>query len=172
MRELETRKRIYEEIVMNPGLHFRELQRRLGMQVGMLEYHLEVLKKNGLVVSKESGKYVRYYPNTHMTREERKIIGLLRNEKIRNILIFILERGEVNHGELSQGLGMKSSTLSYYLNILVKEGVVEKDSRGRERYYRVAKEDEVASTIIRYRKSFLDYVVDNFVKMWEKKGKK
>ena len=169
MRELETRKRIYEEIVMNPGLHFRELQRRLNMQVGMLEYHLEVLKKNGLVVSKESGKYVRYYPNTHMTREERKIIGLLRNEKMRNILIFILERGEVTHRELSQGLGMKSSTLSYYLNTLVKEGIVKKESRGRERYYRVAKEDEVASTIIRYRKSFLDSVVDNFVKIWERK---
>ncbi len=169
MRELDTRKRIYEEIVLNPGLHFRELQRRLGMQVGMLEYHLGVLEKEGLIVSKSDGKYVRYFANTHMTREERRIIGVLRNEKMRRIVIYILENERVNHREIAKSLGMSPSTLSYYLKSLVKEGILVKETEGRESYYRVRDERSVANTIIRYRKSFFDSVVDNFVKLWEAK---
>jgi len=84
----------------------------------------------------------------------------------------VLENGRVNHKEISASTGIGSSTLSYYLNSLVKDGVLEKESAGRERYYAVKNPDAVAKTIIRYRKSFLDSVVDNFVKLWEGKKEK
>jgi sugar-specific transcriptional regulator TrmB len=87
-------------------------------------------------------------------------------------LIFILENGRANHRDISSSTGIGSSTLSYYLNSLVKDGILKKESAGRERYYEVKNPEVVAKTIIRYRKSFLDSVVDNFVKLWEEKRKK
>ncbi len=172
MEEVSTRKRIYEEIVLNPGLHFRELQRRLEMQVGMLEYHLSVLQREGLVVTKQDGKYVRYFANTVMTQQERNIIGNLRNEIMRRIVIFVLERGRVKHREIVENLNVSSSTLSYHLNKLVKNGILERESVGRENYYTVKNPKLVANTIIKYKKSFLDSLVDNFVKLWVEKNKK
>ncbi len=166
MEELSTRKRIYEEIVLNPGLHFRELQRRLNMPVGMLSYHLNVLVRRGLITIRKEGKYTRYFANTTMTHEERKIMALLRNEVSRRIVIYLLEEGQKTHGDISKHLGLSPSTVSYHLNRLVKNGVLEREVRGRESYFQVRKPDEVAFTLIKYRKSFLDTLVDNFAAFW------
>ena len=172
MEELTTRKRIYEEIVMNPGLHFRELQRRLKMQVGMLEYHLSVLQKEGLIIAKQDGKYVRYFANTVMTQQERNIIGNLRNGVMRRIVIFVLERERVKHRDITEHLNMSSSTISYHLNKLVKNGILNRENVGRENYYTVNNPKLVANTLIKYRKSFLDSLVDSFAKLWLEKNKK
>ncbi len=166
MEELSTRKKIYETIVLNPGMHFRELQRFLSIPVGMLEYHLSVLEKNGLVVSKDDGRYKRYFANTTMTQEERKIMGLLRNNITRNIVIFLLENGRSKHADILRNFDISPSTLSYHLNKLVKKGIVVRESIGRENYYEIRHPETVANTIIKYRKSFLDSVVDNFAEWW------
>ena len=42
---LEVRKRLYELIRRNPGLHYRELERKSGMISGQLEYHLVYMEK-------------------------------------------------------------------------------------------------------------------------------
>ncbi len=169
MDELSSRKRIYEEILLNPGLHFRELQRRLDMPVGMLSYHLNVLIQRGLIVAKKEGKYTRYFANTTMTREERQIMGLLRNSIARKIVIYLLQEGEKSHGEIARYLNLRPSTLSYHLNRLTRRGLLDRDIRGRETYYRVKKPQEVAFIIIKYRKSFLDALVDNFASLWLEK---
>lgn len=171
MEDLSTRRKIYEEIVLNPGLHFRELQRRLGMPVGMLEYHLKVLLKDELIISREDGRYIRFFANTYMSHDERKIMGFLRNETVRKIIIFVLENGRVKQRDIADFAGISPSTLSYHLNKLVGAGILLKDMRGRESYYSVKDPKTVARTIIKYRKSFLDSLVDNFVKLWEKREK-
>ena len=47
----EPRRRIQEEIRMNPGIHYRELQRRLGIANGDLSHHLRRLVHAGEIVS-------------------------------------------------------------------------------------------------------------------------
>jgi len=166
MNDIETRRRIYEEIVFNPGLHFRELQRRLNMPVGLLSYHLKVLMERGIIIVRKEGKYTRYFPNTTMTQEERKIMGALRNEVARRIVIFLLEEGRKTHREITNHFELSPSTISYHLARLVKKGILEKEIAGRESYFWVRKPEEVAFTIIKYRKSFLDRLVDNFASLW------
>ncbi len=166
MVEITTRRKIYEEIVMNPGLHFRELQKRLDMPLGMLEYHLNVLEKEGVIVSKMDGKYKRYFANTSMNREERKIMGSLRSEIQRKIVIFLIENGKSRHSDIASGINITPSTLSYHISKLVKNGIVGKESEGREVFYYVIEPDKVAATIVKYRKSFLDSLVDNFAKWY------
>ncbi len=166
MEDIATRKKIYETIVLNPGLHFRELQRRVDMPIGVLSYHLGVLCKRGLVVEKREGKYVRYFPNTTMTVEERKLMSLLRNAILREILIFLLTRERTSHGEITRHVGLAPSTVSYHLNRLVKNNVLTKEIVGRVTYYSIKRPDFIAFTLIKYRKSFLDSLVDNFASLW------
>ncbi|NPA76072.1 MAG: winged helix-turn-helix transcriptional regulator [Euryarchaeota archaeon] len=166
MGELSTRRRIYEEIVMNPGLHFRELQKRLNMPTGMLEYHIRVLEREGVIVSKADGKYKRLFANTTMTREERKMMSALRGEVDRKIIIYLLEHGKSKHSDVAQDTGIKVSTLSYHMKKLVKNGILGREEVGRESYYYVLNPDRVAATLIKYRRSFLDSLVDNFAKWY------
>lgn len=169
MEDIESRKRIYEEIVMNPGLHFRELQRRLKMPTGMLEYHLNVMVKDGIIITREEGRYRRFFANSVMSSKERKILGVLRNYIARKIVIFVLENERVNHKKIMEYINLSPSTVSYHLNKLVKNGILKREIVGRENYYSVTDPKLVAYTIIRHKKSFLDSLVDNFAKIWEEK---
>ena len=164
--KISTRRKIYEEIVLNPGLHFRELQKRLDIPTGMLEYHLSVLEREGVIVSKMDGKYKRFFANTHMSRDERRIMGALRSEIGRRIVIFLLENGRSRHADMAESLGIRGSTLSYHLTKLVKSGIIGREEEGREVFYFVIDPEKVAATIVKYRKSFLDVLVDNFVRWY------
>ncbi len=166
MGELTTRRKIYEEILLNPGLHFRELQARLNMPTGVLEYNLGVLERDGIIVSKMDGRYRRLFPNTAMTRDERRIMSLLRSKIGRRIVIFLIENGKTKHGDLAKNLNISPSTLSYHLSKLVKGGIIEREISGRESFYFVIDENLVARVIIKYRRSFLDILVDNFAEWY------
>ena len=168
MEKITTRRKIYEEIVLNPGLHFRELQKRLNIPTGVLEYHIGVLVREELVVYREDGKYKRFFANSTMTREERRIMGTLRSGVERKIVLLLLENGRMKHGELSHRLDISPSTLSYHLSKLVKNGIVDKNTEGRDRSYFVIRPEQIAKTMIKYRKSFLDSLVDNFAKWYMK----
>ena len=168
MEEISTRRKIYEAIALNPGLHFREIQRRSNIPVGVLEYHLMVLEREGMIVSKIDGKYRRYFANTTMTIEERKIMGALRDTISRRIVIFLIEQVKVKHSEIANHLKISPSTLSYHISKLMKYGIILKEIDGRETYYSVKDRDNLARVIIKYRKSFLDSLVDNFAEWFLK----
>ena len=162
MEDISTRRKIYEEIVMNPGLHFRELQRRLRIPVGVLQYHLMILEKEEIIISKMDGKYRRYFANTTMNIEERKIMGVLRDSISREIVIFLIENGKSRHSDIATHLKLSPSTLSYHIAKLLNHEIIVKEVSGREVYYYVKDENTVAHTIIKYKKSFFDSLVDNF----------
>ena len=60
--ELKTRIYIYNYILKHPGLHFRELCRRLNMRVNKLDYHLNYLVNQGLLTKSSENRYNSYYP--------------------------------------------------------------------------------------------------------------
>src|SRR3989442_9298111 len=49
--ELASRRRIYEYLSANPGVHLRRIGQTLGMSTGMLSYHLGVMERQGLLKS-------------------------------------------------------------------------------------------------------------------------
>ena len=63
----EVRGRIYQIIISDPGIHFREIQREYGkenipkLHTGGLCYHLDVLLKNGFLKSSRDGHKKRFY---------------------------------------------------------------------------------------------------------------
>ncbi len=156
------RERIRREIILNPGLHFRELQRRLSLPTGVLEYHLNRLVKDGDVEALRDGKYVRYYPSMALTREDKRLLKVLRRGTIRKILLFLAD-GPRTGTEISEALGITPSTTSRHLAYLQSEGVIAVEKRGRTKYYSLRERERMIAVLKKFRRSFMDKLVDNFL---------
>src|SRR3989344_8482830 len=107
--KLEVRNRIYTTIQQNPGIHFREIQRRMGIATGALQYHLDYLQKKHLVRSERDAKFLRYY----LIREEFKetqLMGILRQESMRKIIVFLMQRRFANNLTIAKAVGLSPST--------------------------------------------------------------
>ncbi|MFH1664225.1 MAG: winged helix-turn-helix transcriptional regulator [archaeon] len=163
---LDSRKKIYELIEENPGLHFREIERRTGLAVGSLQYHLEFLQKSHLIKSFRQGKFLRYYTSKESVVEEKAAMSFLRKPSSRKIIIFLLNKKKANNLVISKKIGLSPSTTSWHLEQLVKESVLGKEKRGRESLFFVVNPNEVASLLVEHKKSFVDELVDNFVEVW------
>ena len=165
---LDVRSKIYRLIDRNPGLHFREIQRRTNFAVGSLQYHLEYLQKKHLVKIEKDGKFVRYYSvRGPQLGEATKTMALLRQKSVRKIVIFLLTEKRANHFTISNAVELSPSTVSWHLNKLLESGVVIREKQGRESIFHVANPETSAQLLIRHKKSFLDEFVDNFVEIWE-----
>ena len=164
--KLEVRKKIYNTIKRNPGLHFRELQRRVGIATGALQYHLDFLQKKHLVKSEKETKFIRYYL-IRQQFDDTELMSLLRQESIRRIMLFLMQKRFATNQSVSGGVELSPSTTATHLEKLSESGIVERfESRGKMAY-RVADKQRVADLLVNYRRSFLDEMVNNFVEVWE-----
>ena len=58
---LQSRREVLAYLEQHPGAHFRELLRSLPLGSGNLYYHLAVLQREGLVITKREGMYRRFF---------------------------------------------------------------------------------------------------------------
>lgn len=56
------RSAILEAVQQEPGIHDRELQRRVDVARGALQHHVRKLLEHGLIVRRREGGFVRYWP--------------------------------------------------------------------------------------------------------------
>ena len=83
---------VFRFIRLNPGVHLREIQRRLSVSsMGNLEYHIHTLEKLDLIVERTEGGCKRYYP-AHGRVKNKKLLALLRQKVPRRIALLILEK--------------------------------------------------------------------------------
>ena len=165
--ELEIRHKLYSTISRHPGLHYREIQRRTGIAMGQLTYHLDCLKKVHLIKAVKDGEYIRYYTNEQMNIEERKILEMSRQKSIRHILLYLLENDSCDHISLVNSLCISPSTVSWHIKKLIDAGIISKKSEGRRSIYSVNEPELVKTVLIKYKESFLDKLVDRFIEMWD-----
>jgi len=124
--ELDPRRKIYDYIFKNPGLHFREIQRKMNIPYGTLNYHIKYLVKQDLVSSKFENGYRRYFISEKLGRKEEEVLNLLRQEVPRYILLYIMFHKVCSQVELSKALEKKPSTIDFHLNKLRKLGFIER----------------------------------------------
>src|SRR3989344_5378876 len=162
--ELETRRKIYNVIQRSPGLHFREIQRRTGLATGSLDYHVHFLYKHGLIRPEKTGKFVRYFPMTrNWDPQERETLALLRQERVRHLLLYLIQRKRAAASDIAHALGITPSTLSWYLKQLTDKSVIALTKRGRFRFYHVVDKERIVACLIAHKASFLDGIVDRFI---------
>ena len=167
--ELETRKKIYDSVRKSPGIHFRELQRRAKLATGSIEYHLHFLHRHGLIRTEKRGGFVRYYPTDKaFTEQEKELLNLLRQEHIRHILVYLIgEKKRANASKIAEALNISPSSLSWYLNLLMKKNIISVKKKGRFRFYSVVDKENIVLALIAYKSSFFDKIVDSFIESWE-----
>jgi len=122
--ELEARRGIYEHILKFPGLHVREISRRLKIPFTTLQYHLRYLEKRELVKAREDGKYNRYYIHSKFGRKEKDIINLLNKKTTRSIMFYLLSMAVCSQIELSKNIGKHVTTVEFHLKKMEKMGII------------------------------------------------
>lgn len=156
--ENSRRKQIYKLIRRNPGLHLRELQRRLGIPLSSLEHHVDYMIRKDVLYRQRDGRYTRYF-SRQLTEDERQLISVLRHEKLREIVSIVLEEKKVKFQDLVDYLDLPSSTLSYYLKHLVDHHVLSREKVGYDTVYSV-QDKRVERVILIYEPGLTDKLVD------------
>lgn len=163
--ELETRRRIYDFVVANPGTHLRAIKEELEMPMGQLEYHLHYLEQRGLLDAKEDRYYKRFFP-AEMSATDRRVLSAIRQEKPRQIVLFVLQEPGADHRTIQRELGIGASSLSFYMKDLMAKEIIARTREGRRSLYTVVDVERVVKLLITYRPSFLDKMVDRFLETW------
>lgn len=91
--KLQIRNEIYNFIQKNPGLHFRELSRKLNIPKTTLIYHLHYLEKLDIVISKTVQGYKRFYIKEKVGIKDKEIINILRQEIPLRIVLLLMTPG-------------------------------------------------------------------------------
>ena len=163
----DSRARIEALLLRSPGLHFREIKRRLGLGNGALENHLRTLMGLGVIESERDRQFVRFYP-TSILHEERTLISVLRQPRLREIITFLILHPGADYKAIIQELKLSSSTISWHLKRLEEMGVVTREKTGAGlSCFQVPKSQELMRILSIYKLSFLDNAVNAFLDTWE-----
>jgi predicted transcriptional regulator len=166
--ELDTRSRLYNEIRKSPGLHFRELQRRINMATGALQYHLDYLEKRSLIKSERVENTKRFFVMQSKRLEgEEQIMPFLRMEKTRHLLMSMLSGRKNTIQSLARKTQTPYSTTSRLLDKIVEGGIASKERKKKQIHYLLLSPEAITQMLVTYRKSFLDDLVDEFVETWQ-----
>jgi DNA-binding transcriptional ArsR family regulator len=120
-----TRTEVYNFVVANPGIQFRAICTGLSIAIGTAEFHLGILKKAGLISFVRDGKYKRFFASKKFSQKEMKLLSLLRHETIRKILKTLSDEKTVSHNKLASNLLITSQGLTWQMNRLREEGVIQ-----------------------------------------------
>ena len=161
--ELETRRIIYNHILEHPGLHFREISRKLKIPTSTLEYHLNYMKKRGLITASKQKKFIRFYAVENIGREEKKILDIIRQETPRRVILSMKIPNTVSFEYLLREMDMSPSTISYNLKKLVAAGIVEKIKVNNQVKFVLKDEEGLYDIFIRYNESLLDDFVNDLI---------
>jgi predicted transcriptional regulator len=140
------------------------------MSTGMLSYHLMYLERVGMLKSEADGHRKRYFIARAFMEVQRRILGLLRQDVPRRIVLEILLQGERTFSELQAAAGVSKSTLSYHLQKMTSRELLVRYRRERESVFAIKDMDEVSRLLVTNRQSFHDDTVDRFADLWTKVG--
>lgn len=162
-----TRQIIFEFVRDAPGTHLRGVQQALALPLGTVEYHLRELVRLELVTEREDGIYRRYYVAGQLGGVDRDLLAALRQEIPRRIVMHLLLNPGLNFGAVREAFEISGSTLHYHLKKLEKRGIIQRRREGRETYFQVLNEREVAKVLLAHKKSFGDDLLDAWAATWD-----
>ena len=127
----ENRLYIYKYIVNYPGVHLRKICRELGLAMGDTQYQLSILEKEGRIKSKRVGNHRHYYPLTILNEQNELILAFLRQETIREILIYLMENPGSSQQALANFMNVSAPTIKWYMCRLMESEIVMASKEGK-----------------------------------------
>ena len=110
--------RIIETLEKSPGIHFRELQRRLSAANGTLRHHLDSLTKEGIVTVVPVNGRTCYYFGAPAQGESLEGTGVTDDSRLTE------EEGPKSQAQLARDLGRSRASVHSAISVLRKRGIV------------------------------------------------
>jgi predicted transcriptional regulator len=154
-----------------PGVHLREIRRRLRIPIGTLDYHLYRLGKEGLISVRFQGGYKCCYPagsasvSMHLEEQEKLLLSLLRQPVPRSILLHLYLEGPSPPVQLTQAIATSGPNLSYFLKRLEAVKVITREGQGANRIVRLIDPKQVHQTLLQY-PPLPESPIDRFLRFW------
>ena len=179
--EVRARRRIYNCVTRNPGLHFREISREVSIPKTTLGYHLKYLSSRGFLLVEQENGYRRYYASEKIGENDKKLLSILRQTVPRNIILYLsmcpnTSQTEIvkfakkwkNHpSKIGYHLNKHHTTLNFHIQKLIEMDFIESFRVGHEIKYKLAYPEDLYDILIRYDKSLLADACGHFFKWFE-----
>ena len=159
-----TRSAIYENIKNNEGTHFRKICRDMDRKAGVVQYHISILEKKGLVKSIQNGRYKCFFvTNTgrdptklfekkdELSFEQKsmreKVIAATKRETPRKIISHLNKKPNSSHQEIAGICGVTPQAITFHCQRLQGLELIDSYKIGRQKFYVLT---EAVSTIMPY----------------------
>ena len=161
-----TQNKIVKYVNEIPGIRYRELLRMTGLSNGVLSYHLRSLNNSGKIqINRVNNRVTRYFSYDVSTHES-YVIGLLRQETTRKIIIYILENGACGFNDILIHARKVPSTISWHLTRLKAANIVKVRKHNEFNYYEIGMDRLILQALLsKYESSFTEKIVDEYVDM-------
>jgi predicted transcriptional regulator len=156
--ESDAREAIAGYVEATPGAHFSKIRDDLGLATGETQYHLRRLVDTSVLSDTRDGNYRRYFVAGEFSAVERQVLGFLRRETHREIVLLSLVAPDRTGRQLAANLGVSGATVSAARSEMAEAGVLNRDAG-----YRVNQPETVIALLLRYAGSF-DERTRSFVK--------
>ena len=138
-------------LTATPGAHFSKIRDDLKLGTGETQHHLRRLESEGAVESRKDGDYRRYFPAGRFDEFEQVVLGYLRRETARGMIVALLEDPSITAGAIADRLGVSRPTVSRQAARLEEAGLL-----SRADGYAVERPETVLLLLVQYADSFGD----------------
>ena len=125
------RAQIYDLIRADPGIHPNRIRERLDLGSGETYYHLEVLRRNGVIVELRKGGIRCFFDRGLASPAQLRATAVLRHEPTSRLYQVVRERPGLSVSDLASVLGVSSGNVSKYLDRLEEAGLVSRTQTGK-----------------------------------------
>nr|MDO8084395.1 hypothetical protein [Candidatus Sigynarchaeum springense] len=127
-RTASTRDSIFALIASNPGIHFRDICRQLNKEIGVIQYHLYILKRFNIVTSERDGRFTRFFvKSAHFDENAKSILASWQRPVEQRILSSLVMDG--NNPSFMKSVmadcGVTSQAITWHLNRLRANGLIQ-----------------------------------------------
>ncbi|MCA9811940.1 MAG: winged helix-turn-helix transcriptional regulator [Nitrosarchaeum sp.] len=134
----------------NPGCHLRHVKRELKLAMGTIQYHLNLLEKQGKIFSEKQMFHRRYFPVGLFEQNEREILNLLNQETPREIIMFILEKKNPSQSEISKRVNISPSSVNWHIKRMEKTGLIISEHGGKFTKYRLSIPPQMVTSLLKH----------------------
>jgi len=149
--------KVLQYIQANPGSHLREIKRELDMAMGTIQYHLDLLEKQGKIISERQNFRKFYFPIGIFAENQRNILKIIKQETSREILLFIIEKNNPTQHEIVDKIQISASSVNWHLDRLKKTDIIYELRDGKYKRYSIKiKPAEIIALIKNYHPTIWD----------------
>ncbi|MFX1280816.1 MAG: winged helix-turn-helix transcriptional regulator [Promethearchaeota archaeon] len=131
----ETRNKIYNYILKNPGSYFNKIVIDLNINKPVVVWHVKMLERFGYIKREVFENHAIFF-DTSLTDKKKKVGYFTSNEKSKRIIEYLkLNDFGITKTNLSNDLGMHHNTVSKYLKKLEEFNVIIKKKTPKQTLY-------------------------------------